>query len=72
VRWCRPWSYRRTEKLTAHRWDTKKYIDQINQIAADQFEHLGALPTSPPALTAPRKPGFVNQDTDPKALARWI
>jgi hypothetical protein len=53
---------------------SKKYIEQINQIAAEQYGYLDALPTSVPATTssAPRKPGFVPQDSSPKAPARWI
>jgi hypothetical protein len=51
---------------------SKKYIEQINQIATEQYGYLDALPTSVPATTspAPRKPGFVSQS--PKAPARWI
>ena len=52
---------------------SKKYIEQINQIAAEQYRHLDALPSAPPggsALPAQRKPGFVSQS--PKAPARWI
>ena|SRR5215475_8652411 len=52
---------------------SKKYIEQINQIAAEQYRHLDALPSAPPggsALSAQRKPGFVSQS--PKAPAQWI
>ena len=51
---------------------SKKYIEQINHVAAEQFAHLDALPTSAPTLSPSRKPGFLNQDTNPKAPARWI
>ena len=53
---------------------SKKYIEQINQIAAEQYGHLDALPTLVPATTLPtqRKPGFAPQEPSPKAPARWI
>lgn len=51
---------------------SKKYVEQINAIAAEQYAHLDALPEALPTQTlpAPRRPGFVNES--PKAPARWI
>jgi hypothetical protein len=50
---------------------SKKYLEQINQVAAEQYAHLDALP---PASTLPttRRPGFVSQNPPPKAPAPWI
>ena len=42
---------------------SKEYVEQINQIAAEQYGHLDALPTSPTTtLPVQRKPGFVSQN----------
>ncbi|MGH9754725.1 MAG: hypothetical protein ACREA2_18260 [Blastocatellia bacterium] len=49
---------------------SKKYVEQINQIAAEQYGHLDALPT--PTSPAQRRPGFVAGGPSPKAPARWI
>lgn len=53
---------------------SKKYIEQINQIAAEQYAHIDGLPSAQPTQTlpTPRKPGFVAEDPGPKAPARWI
>jgi hypothetical protein len=65
---------------------SKKYMEQINQIADEQYSYLDTLPGVQPtqAVAAQRRPGFINnespqetpqdppQDSPPKALARWI
>jgi hypothetical protein len=49
---------------------SKKYVEQINQIAAEQYGHFDALPpaSGQTELPAQRKPNFVSQS--PKAPAR--
>jgi hypothetical protein len=49
---------------------SKKFMEQINQVAAEQYGHIDAIPTT--TLPAQRRPGFVNQDPPPKAPAPWI
>lgn len=51
---------------------SKKYIEQINQVAAEQFAYIDALsPASgQTALPAQHQPRFVSQS--PKAPAQWI
>jgi hypothetical protein len=48
---------------------SKKFMDQINQVTAEQYGHLDVVP---PAQTLPtqRRPGFVSQG--PKAPRNWI
>jgi hypothetical protein len=46
---------------------SKKYIDQINQVAAEQFGHLDALPqpTQTQSFGTQRRPGFVQNQNPP-------
>ena len=49
----------------------KKYVEQINQVAAEQYGHLDALPSIQTTRTSPqRRPGFVSQP--PKSGRNWI
>jgi len=55
----------------------REYMQQINQVARDQYGHLDAVSSSPPASGQARhRPGFVNeappQEADPKAPRNWI
>jgi len=55
---------------------SKKYMEQINRMAAEQYVHLDNLPVAlqTQAVATPRRPGFVSQsqDTGPKSPAPWI
>jgi hypothetical protein len=52
---------------------SKKYKQQIDQIADEQYSYLDALPgLQPTQAVAPRRPGFVNENPPPKAPAPWI
>jgi hypothetical protein len=55
---------------------SKQYVEQIDQIARDQYSYLDAIASpSRPAqvLGTQRRPGFINQgDEGPKEPARWI
>jgi hypothetical protein len=48
---------------------SKRFMEQINQVAAEQYAHIDAIPTQ--TLPAQRRPGFVNQ-SPPKSPAPWI
>jgi len=49
---------------------SKKFMEQINQVAAEQYAHIDALPDARPTQALPRRPGFVSQP--PKSPAPWI
>lgn len=56
---------------------SKKYVEQIDQIAREQYAHIDDLPAVRQTQTQAvgRRPGFVNQspqDAGPKSPARWI
>src|SRR5262245_700792 len=53
---------------------SKKFMEQINQVAREQYGHLDAVTTAPPASSIlPRRPGFVaSQDRGPNSPRNWI
>jgi hypothetical protein len=55
---------------------SKKRLEQINQIAADEYAHIDALPVvRTTTAPVPRRPGFVSQTphgAGPKSPAPWI
>lgn len=55
---------------------SKKFVQELAQVEAEEYGHLNALPASrTTTLPAQRRPGFVNQtpqNTGPKLPAPWI
>lgn len=53
---------------------SKKEMEQLRQIEDEQYSYLDALPDARPTTTLPaqRRPGFVSEDTSPKASRNWI